>query len=198
MQTGAGNDSVNVQSTAANVTTVVGTGAGNDGVIVGSTSDDTGVIDNLHGPLSLDLGSTTTDGVVLTAAGITLGKLSQQLHVSYASTGGTLVLNIQTGSGNDMVNVQGTASNATTIIGTGAGNDSFGVAVTAGSGYARAGPGNVSLDGGAGDDALVVADLTGGGTQKPNPPTLPSGTLEVDYSGGLSSFISYADMESVT
>jgi hypothetical protein len=210
VQTGAGNDAVNVRGTAANATTVVGTGAGDDGVIVGSTSDIGGVVDNLLGPLSVDLGggtnglvvndmgSTTTDGVVLTGTSILLGKQSRQLHVSYAATGGTLFLNVQTGSGDDVVNVQGTAANATTIVGTGAGADTFGVAVTAASGYAQSGPGSLFLDGGAGADTLVVADLTGGGTKKPDPPALPSGALEVDYSGGLASFISYADMEAVT
>jgi hypothetical protein len=210
VQTGAGNDSVKVQSTAADVTTVLGTGAGDDGVILGSTSDSSGVIDNLRGLLSVDLGGgtnglvvndlggTTTDGVVLFGTSITLGKQSRQLHVLYAATGGTLVLNVQTGSGNDLVNVQGTAANATTVIGTGAGNDSFGVAVTSASGYAQSGPGSLFLGGGAGANELIVSDLTGGGTKRPDPPTLPAGTLEVDYAGGLSSFISYADMESVT
>jgi hypothetical protein len=208
--TGGGNDSVLVQGTAANVMTFISTAAGTDGVTVGSTSDSSGVVDNLLGPLSVDLGGgtnglvvndlggTTTDGVVLFGTSITVGKLSRQLHVSYAASGGTLALNVQTGSGDDQVNVQGTAANATTIIGAGAGTDSFGVAVTAASGYAQSGPGSLFLDGGAGADALVVADLTGGGIRRPNPATLPSGTQEVDYSGGLSSFISYAGMESVT
>ena len=96
------------------------------------------------------------------------------------------------------MNVQGRAANATILIGTGAGNDSFGVAVTSASGYAQSGPGILFLDGGAGADALIVSDLTGGGTRKPDPPALPSGALEVDYAGGLSSFISYTEMESVT
>jgi hypothetical protein len=208
--TGGGNDSALVRGTAANVLTFLSTGAGTDGVIVGSTSDSSGVLDNLLGPLSVDLGSgsngllvndmggTTTDGVVLTGTSVTVGKGSRQLHINYAATGGTLAVNIQTGSGNDVVNVQGTVANATTIIGTGAGNDTFGVAVTSSSGYALSGPGSLFLDGGIGSNELVVADLTGGGTRKPNPPTVPSGTLEVDYPVGLSSFISYANMETVT
>ncbi len=136
-------------------------------------------------------------GVVLTAASITVGKQPRQLRVNYAATGGTLFVNVQTGPGNDVVNVQGTAAIATTIIGAEAGNDTFGVAVRSSSGCAQSGPGNLSLDGGAGADALVMADLTGG-TKTPDPPALPSGTLEVDYAVGLSNFISYANMEPVT
>ena len=70
--------------------------------------------------------------------------------------------------------------------------------VTSAGGYAQSGPGGLFLGGGAGADALIVSDLTGGGTRKPDPAALPAGTLEVDYPVGLPSFISYADMESVT
>jgi hypothetical protein len=207
--TGAGNDLVNVRGTAANATTIVTTGAGNDGVMVGSASDATGVIDNLLGLLFLDLGGgvnglvindmggTTTDGVVLTATSVRLGKMSSLFAVSYAATGGTLFLNVATGSGNDFVNVQSTAANAATTVATGAGNDLIGVSTNNGAAI------NVTVNGGPptggpGGDTLIVADAGGSaaGTVIHVIPSGPgNGMVQVLHPNMVNSTIAFFDIE---
>src|SRR5207249_1683879 len=111
--TGTGADRVFIQSTAANVSTNVSTGAGDDGIMIGSTADFTGVIDGILGTIAVNLGGgvnglvvndtggTTTDGVVVFKDHLQVGKFTQSFLLSYAATGGSLYLNVATGSGGD-------------------------------------------------------------------------------------------------
>jgi hypothetical protein len=150
-----------------------------------------------NGLLVNDTGSTTTDGVVLDSSGILMGKNTSQFHISYAASGGgSLTLNVATGSGNDQVNVQGTAANATTLVQTGAGNDAIGVTTAIGkvvSLTVNGGPPTGTPTG----DSLSVVDQSMG-TIIHNLVSGPgNGVVTIHHTSGPDSTIGYFDIEQV-
>jgi hypothetical protein len=173
LRTGAGDDVVNVQGTAANVaSTRVDSGAGNDLLIVSSTSDAAGVLTGIRGPLAIDggaganvlivseAGSTVADGVVLTtnAIGSSQGTFAP---ITYAASGGTFSnVVLRTGGGNDVINVQGTAGNvALTSVDSGSGNDTLIVSSTSDAAGVLTGiRGPLAIDAGPGANVLIVSE----------------------------------------
>ncbi len=129
LNTGSGNDTVNVQST--NGATTVNTGAGTNTVNVGSLMPTTGgVVNNIQGAVTVigsgsdtmnvdDTGSTAANSETLTATTLTgLGMGASGITYS-----GLSVLNISLGSGTDALTVTGvTNTTVTTINGNGGTN----------------------------------------------------------------------------
>ncbi len=100
-------------------------------------------------------------------------------------------LTILAGSGGNTFNVQGNLNYAAIGINTGSGNDQVNVAVTASSRY------DLGVDGGPGFDVLAVTDVQGGGVIHDHKTGPTSGTVQVCYLGGATSLVGYQDVEQV-
>jgi hypothetical protein len=174
LRTGAGDDFVNVRSTAANVAlTTVATFGGNDNIVVSSTPDATGVLSGLQGSLAVDGGagtnvlsvseeaSTTADNVVLTQNTVS-SNVGTFRPISYVANGGSFSnVVLRTGAGDDAVNVRGTAANAAlTTVGTFGGNDTIVVSSNPdATGLLTGIRGPLAVDGGTGTNVLWVSEL---------------------------------------
>ncbi|MGD0900739.1 MAG: hypothetical protein ABR915_23145, partial [Thermoguttaceae bacterium] len=171
--TGTVADTVNVQSTVAGSTTTINTGGGNDTINVSSNAPtNTGNLAGLAGTLSIDggAGSNTlnvsesgiaaADTVLVTSSQISSTVIP--FTINYQATGGTFAggINLTTGSGGDTVNVQSTLTGGTTAINTGAGNDTINVSSNAptDTGNLAGLAGTLSIDGGAGSNTLNVSE----------------------------------------
>jgi len=157
LSSGKGNDTVNVQSTAAGSQTVVNTGAGTNTVNIGNS-------------LSLLAGLVTVTGNggdilnvndTAATAGKT-GQLSASSITGFGSAGinygGIATLNLNLGAYNDTLTISSTKATTTTNVNTGAGNDTVNVLATSG-------PTNINS--GTGSDTVNVgsnAPLINGGT----------------------------------
>jgi hypothetical protein len=198
INTAGGTNAIAIQATHA--ATVVTNNAATDTIVAGSLAPQTGgVLDTLHGPLSItgggasgstslnldDSASVASKSVVVTAS--TVSGLS-----SAAITYGALSsLMLSLGSGGDTVDVQSAAAGTATAITAGAGPDSFAVAppvkTPGGSPAALAGP--LSIDGGSGADTLLVDDSSDTAAR--------SVTLTPASITGLGGPVSYANFSSL-
>jgi hypothetical protein len=112
----------------------------------------------------------------------------------YRATGGSFGggLTVVLGDGPETVVVQSQlAGTPTTVFGQG-GDDTFFVAVVASSAYA-----NLTLDGGPGNDALAVFDMTGGASLQDRVTVIGQGQVSASYSAGSESTISYQNVEQI-
>src|SRR5262249_2428949 len=144
--TGAGNDTVSVAPTVG----ALGAGLG------GTLSIDEGPGSNA---LSLsEAASPSGDTVFVTAASVGGGG-AHPFGILYAATGGTFAggIGLVTGPGNDTIGVLSKRADSPLSIDSGAGNDTVNVAVTSTTGYSQ-----LSINGNAGTDTLGVFDQTGG------------------------------------
>jgi hypothetical protein len=117
--TGSGNDTVFVTGTAPNAPLILNTGGGDDAVSISSVNL---TLDTLHSPVNVDLGggnnilavgeagSTVADNLIVSSYAV--GNASQSFSVFYEATGGTINkgVYVAAGSGDNTVNVVGTAA----------------------------------------------------------------------------------------
>jgi hypothetical protein len=156
---GAGADTFIVHGTAAGTAVQVNGGAGDDTFVVTSAADR---LDTFAGPLAVDggagsnelfvteIGSSIADTVTVTATA--LSGTAVPWHIDYTATGGTFGRGVffTAGSGDDTLNVQGTAADSPTFLYGWGGNDVFNVVVQ----YSPVGP--LYVDGNAGTNKLSV------------------------------------------
>ena len=162
-----------MQSTLAGGTTSINTGGGNDTINVSSNAPtDTGNLDGLAGTLDIDggagsntlnvseSGSSTADTVLVTNSQISSTVVP--FTINYQATGGTFAggINLSTGSAADTVNVQSTLTGGTTSINTGGGNDTVNVSSNAptDTGNLAGLAGTLSINAGAGSNTLNVSE----------------------------------------
>jgi Ca2+-binding RTX toxin-like protein len=167
---GSGDNTVNIVSTVAGITTTFSTGAGNDTFNVSSAATGAnGNLDGIRGDLVIDAGAgvntinlndqgnTTGRGTSLNPATVTDHSISGLTGdaggagvISYsASSGFSGGITIYNGSGDDYLTVTSTLAGAATFIRAGAGNDTV-TAIDGGSGN----NGLLVMVGEAGDDTL--------------------------------------------
>jgi hypothetical protein len=132
LNTNAANDSIDVQSTLANVSTAIVAGSGNDTILVGSSGGPGGVLANILGPISINGGSGTTtltlddSGNTSTADMVTVN--ATQVGVSgdsFFGPGGSLTymnvasltLNMSNAAAGDTINLTPSASTSFTVNG---------------------------------------------------------------------------------
>jgi hypothetical protein len=156
VNTGGGNDTVNIEKSAAGVPITVNLGNGTDTINVAPTSH---FLNNIQGNLTLNggLGVDTlnvfdqNDGgnatYTLTAGSVTRAGTAL---ISYGGVHLINFVNINGGSGNDIYNVNGTESFYATTLDTGSGQDTVNVQATGGSG------GTLTVDLGNGTDTINV------------------------------------------
>jgi len=166
---GAGTDALDVQGTAAGTPTTV-SGGGTDAFVVTSMA---GLLNGIAAPLTLNGGSgnnsldvseaaaTTGDTVFMTNSLIYSNAVGGFKPISYQATGGTFGggVSLSTGQGDDIVNVQSTRADATTVVNTGGGNDF--VLVTSdpsGDGTLAGINGPLAIDEGTGSNRLEVSE----------------------------------------
>ena len=125
---GSGNDNIYVQSTAAGPSTTINTGAGTNLVDVTNTGPTPGILNGIQGPLIVNGGG--NDILTLDDSASAAGKTGTLTNSTVTGLGmgpaGVVyhtihTLNINLGSGGDMMNVQSTAAVTTTTIDTGVG-----------------------------------------------------------------------------
>ena len=130
---GAGNNTLNIQSTNSQSVTTVSTGIGTNAINVGSlTPLANGIVDNISGALTVKgVGSGTTVNVDDTGqTGDRTGFLTATTLTGLGYTGGItynglVALNISLGSGEDTFYVQSTISGTVTTVSAGAGTDAI-------------------------------------------------------------------------
>jgi hypothetical protein len=187
---------LNVQGTAANaVLTTVDTGGGNDTIVVSSTGDAAGVLTGIQGPLAVDggpganslwiseLASTAADDLVLTGNDLSSNRGTFAPIRYSASAGSFSALVLRTGSGSNIVNVQGTAANVEfTTVGAFGSNNLVTVSSRAdGNGVLDGIRGRLAIDAAAGSSGLIVSE---GGNANPDQVVLTA----VSLTSGLSTF----------
>ncbi|HWE04741.1 MAG TPA: hypothetical protein VG326_20205 [Tepidisphaeraceae bacterium] len=163
VNTGAGNDTVNLQATTG--PTTINTGVGADNILIGSVAPGIGgTLDKIRGPLTIvggsntvltldDTGSATTRTVTISAN--TIVGLAP-VTITY---GGVSTLNVNLGSGGDSVSVVSDSAALGTFITGGLGKETFSVKASATTGLAAQLPDPLTFDGGAGGaDTLSVDD----------------------------------------
>jgi hypothetical protein len=203
--TGAGNDTVVVQSTAAGTPTVVNTGAGNDTIDVASTTNlAASVLSGLAGPLTIDAGpgantltvsdagSTSTNAYFITGSAI--GPSDSPNAIWFKSTGGNFNggVNFVGGQASDTYVILGTFPAAPTAVYGQGGNDTFDTGVSTASSY-----GNLTLNGGAGANTLGVYDQSGSAVVNEAPAGAGVGQVKVSYLSAPSSTVTYQNMGTV-
>jgi Ca2+-binding RTX toxin-like protein len=204
IQTGSGNDNIDVSATTGSRSNNIFTGSGNDTVMGGRGTDVINIgigDDNLSGGAGNDfltsdgLGSDFVDGGADTDSLEILPLLvTTDINVNYINvTGGTLQSNgivtttfqniegltITTGSGNDTINVSATSSLSGNIIAVGTGNDT----ILSGAGRDSLtidGLGNDSVDGGAGEDRLEILQSANTNDVTINYTNISDGTIQGD------------------
>ena len=172
---GSGNDSLNIQGTAAGTTTNLNTAAGNDQIDMSSAADLTGTTDLIAGDVNLDAGSGTNRLLISDAADTTgdtsvsltrnVGTATETLTLSgiadgdirFSATGGNFNqgVTIFGGSGGNRFTVDGAFAHAPTLIGTGAGNDHLTLTSF------TAADGSLKIQGQAGNDVLNASAAAG-------------------------------------
>jgi hypothetical protein len=167
LQTGGGNDAVNVKATTGNLYAY--NSGGTDTVVVGSNAPSTsgGTLANIHGWVYVyGAGSTALvvddsgDAAVRTAT-LTSGQLSglSAQPVYYGS--GVTSLTVNGGSAADTYNVESTQAGTATTVNGGAANDTFTVSAAAKNLDGIAGP--LTLNGGGGTaNAITLNDQNSG------------------------------------
>jgi hypothetical protein len=181
--TGGGDDTVNVESTAAAVSTRLLLQAGDDVVNLAPTSQD---LDNLAGAVEV-VGGAGTDTVNLRDDNqgrgdtytITSSTVSRALFGGLIY-GGIELLQLWTGGGDDTVNVESTAASVLTRIILQAGSDTLNLAPT--SQDLDNLPGAVEVVGGADSDAVNLRDDSQG---RGDTYTITSSTVSRALFGGL-------------
>ncbi|MGB8169730.1 MAG: hypothetical protein WCF18_19670 [Chthoniobacteraceae bacterium] len=153
MTTGAGNDSINIQSGTVDKDVTLKLGSGNNAFRYGIAGSVT-----ISGNLSFT-GGAGDDLWQSFGGGMTLGKnltlqFGDGMNTATAgvTVGGTKV-SITTGSGTDSISIDGSALNAAVVVSLGAGTDSLG-------GVLMNHPLSAKYDGGAGVDHFVENSLT--------------------------------------
>jgi hypothetical protein len=167
----SGNNAIAVLGTAASAPTTVSSGAGNDAFTISSP---TSTLDTLHAPLSIDAGGgsnllNVSEAGRLTADSVALSdtQISSTVvgfSISYTASGGGNFLqgvNLTVGSGNNIVDIQGTTANAPTTVTTGPGNSNF--LVSGLDGTLSAFASGLTITAGPGADQLVVSDTGNAG-----------------------------------
>jgi len=178
----AGADTVNIQGSLVQTVTplTINTGAGNDIINVSSDAPtNTGNLDDIAGTVTIDAGAGSntlnvvdaTDLTGDTAVVITNNKIAglagaaDNVDINYTATAGTFAggINITTSddaAAGDAVNVQSTLAGGTTSIATGAGDDAINVSSDAPTnlGNLDAIQGTLTIDGGAGANYVLVSD----------------------------------------
>ncbi|HEY1684278.1 MAG TPA: hypothetical protein VGG19_05920 [Tepidisphaeraceae bacterium] len=164
VNTGNGNDSVDLLANSA--ATSITTGSGTDVVNISSTAPTAG--GNLNGIIAAvsvtgggsttlnldDSGSTHAQSPIFTAGLVTLLASG---NISYA---GLSNLNVKLGSGVQSVTVESTLANADTVITAGSANDTFTLQGTVNTSLAAGLAGPITVDGNLGTNALTVDDST--------------------------------------
>ncbi|HWE37329.1 MAG TPA: calcium-binding protein [Isosphaeraceae bacterium] len=157
VNTGGGNDTVNVEKTAFNVPVSINTGGGSDTVNIAPTDKNLNDIQGQVGVVGNSVNLNINDS--LNSFGSTYSLSSANVsRPGAASIGfsGVTSLNLDGGSGNDTYNVESTASATSTTLFGGDGNDTFNLSPSAHNLSNVAGP--VNLYGGGGNDSIVVND----------------------------------------
>jgi hypothetical protein len=126
--THAGNDTVNVLSTALNVPVTTYLGSGNETVNVGDASN---TLNGIQGPLVLD-GGGGTDQLLINDQGNTVGQSFTVTSISISRSGTASIsytslkgITINAGSGNDTATIVSTPSTTPVTINGGAGLDTL-------------------------------------------------------------------------
>jgi hypothetical protein len=200
---GNGGNQVLVLGTQAGAPTTVLTGAGDDSIVVGT--DPTGAAGQLFtlaAPLTIDGGAGNNfllvsdagrgAGDAFTVTGQMITAAAEGAVVNYRSTGGTFgkgVLLLGT-AGDDNFTVMGQMPGASTVLFGQGGNDLFQVIVDTTTNYF-----GFVLDGGPGQDSLVVNDVTHTAVEHNHLFGGGAGQDELHYLGGSASFINYQNME---
>ena len=162
VDTGNGNDAVNVQSIGAPAT--ISLGAGNDTVTVGSLAPGTGgVVSGISALLTVSGGS-GTDTLVIDDSGDaapTTGTLTNTTLTGLGMAGsiyyqGIASLLVALGSGVNTFTILSNDSQSTTVDG-GAGNETFTIAATAGTQASASGP--LFVNTGNGNDTVNVQSI---------------------------------------
>jgi Ca2+-binding RTX toxin-like protein len=183
---GSGNDTVDVQSTAAGIQTNISGNAGNDQIDVLTT----GI--NSQTTISGDSGD---DQINITTTGnnaqTTLTGDAGNDEFNIAATGTSAQTTISGNTGDDTFNLQSTATGSQTTINGDAGVDTFNISSDAptNSGNTDGIAGNVSIDGGTEADVLNLSDA---GDTTDNSLTLTATTLA---GVGMTGVIDYGTVE---
>jgi hypothetical protein len=202
LETGAGNDTVNVLATTGALYDY-NTG-GQDYTFVGTTGaaidTGTGTTANINGLVQVsgpgptvlvvdDSGDPSSRTVTLNSTGLT--GLGNAGVISFSANLGALL--VGGGSGGNTFNVSDFGAGLQTIFSTGNGNAAVNVTVDASSGY------QLTFNGGTGTNSLFINDPTRAATFNPNPAPQNTGTVNANYlSPGLTSIFSYSNMGTVT
>ena len=173
---GSGNQTFNVQSTVSQMVTTVSTGTGTNTIDLGSLAPGVGgILDNLHGPLTVvgggssttvnvdDQGSTGAESGTLTATTLT-GLAFGNGGFTYSGLG---ALNIALGSGTETFNIQSTISQTVSTVSMGTGTDTInlGSAAPGTNGIVDNLQGSLRLAGGGSGTTLNVDDSGSAGAK---------------------------------
>ena len=214
LTTGGGTDAVFVQAVAA--ATRIDTGAGDDAITVSSNAglDDSGDLNGILAPLTIDAGSGTgntlvvgdTGGAGNTAVVVTNNRITGLAPASifYAAAGGAF--NPAGGTGvvvrgsdraADAVTILSTLVGSTTRVETYGGDDSIAIGGPGASGSLDGLAGSLAVDGGAGTNALTVSD---GASLSPNQLGRIAAGVLLGFAGpvGQDTPIFYANFASLT
>ena len=171
---GTGNDTVNVKTTASNLT--VNGQSGNDTINVSSNApSNTGMLAGITAPLTINGGGQSGDTINVSDLGDTNASTSMLTNTQLTSTafgengnltyGSIMTLNFSMGSGGNTFNVASTAAATTTTVNSGTGNDQITVSAnaptfnTSGSTLSGiAGVLNLNLGSGTGTQSIYVGD----------------------------------------
>ncbi len=183
-----GNNTININSTAAGVPLTVNAGAGNDTINVGS-----GNLNNLHGAVTVN-GQAGTDTVNVNdqLAGLsdtyTITSTALKRPVFGGLTYGTIEgLTLYAETGNNTININSTAAGVPLTVNAGPGNDT----VNVGNGNLDSLKGAVTVNGQAGTDKVNVNDQA---KASGDAYTITFTALKRPFFGGLT----YATIEGLT